>query len=533
MRSPRPRICLLDFLACAFEARNLPWSRQAVATARAMEGGANIIAGGGTVSPADAAFANAALGHGLVREDMHAASICHHGVVIWPALLALAQRTPSSGAALLVAAVVGYEAGGRIGRALMTADLARLYRPTGLVSPLAAALAGAALLRLDDGAATTAVSIAANTSSGLNQWPHTGGSEMYFHPAFAARNAVTAVELAELGAYASENILEGEAGLFAAFRRQPAPHGIALFADGQPEILCVYNKPVPACNFAQTACQAALHVAAAWARTLPRRDAILVRVPAAAMRYPGCDFAGPFQRALQAKMSIQFGVAAALQRKAIAEENYQRLAEAGILRLIALDRSGGGRDLHRSAFRRRQGAEVSVSLADGSLVMDRLDDVVPARATRSAPASVRGRSGSRASARERNRGVRRWPGGRSRRRAAWRRCAARGRGGRTQGLPAKRPGGAGHDCADAGELSAGDGRRPVGGAIYGLMCVGLGLIFGVMRVINFAQGDFMMLGMYVAYYFFAASACRPCSDRRRALCRRRCWRGRCCSPSVT
>lgn len=40
------------------------------------------------------------------------------------------------------------------------------------------------------------------------------------------------------------------------------------------------------------------------------------------------------------------------------------------------------------------------------------------------------------------------------------------------------------------------------GAIYGLMCVGLGLIFGVMRVINFAQGDFMMLGMYAAYYLF-------------------------------
>ena len=36
------------------------------------------------------------------------------------------------------------------------------------------------------------------------------------------------------------------------------------------------------------------------------------------------------------------------------------------------------------------------------------------------------------------------------------------------------------------------------GAIYGLMCVGLALIFGMMRVINFAQGDFMMLGMYTA-----------------------------------
>jgi branched-chain amino acid transport system permease protein len=42
------------------------------------------------------------------------------------------------------------------------------------------------------------------------------------------------------------------------------------------------------------------------------------------------------------------------------------------------------------------------------------------------------------------------------------------------------------------------------GAIYGLMCVGLSLIFGVMRVINFAQGDFMMLGMYAAFYFFTA-----------------------------
>ena len=38
------------------------------------------------------------------------------------------------------------------------------------------------------------------------------------------------------------------------------------------------------------------------------------------------------------------------------------------------------------------------------------------------------------------------------------------------------------------------------GCIYGLMCVGLGLIFGIMRVINFAQGDFLMLGMYCALY---------------------------------
>ena len=36
------------------------------------------------------------------------------------------------------------------------------------------------------------------------------------------------------------------------------------------------------------------------------------------------------------------------------------------------------------------------------------------------------------------------------------------------------------------------------GCIYGLMCIGLGLIFGIMRIINFAQGDLLMLGMFAS-----------------------------------
>ncbi len=44
------------------------------------------------------------------------------------------------------------------------------------------------------------------------------------------------------------------------------------------------------------------------------------------------------------------------------------------------------------------------------------------------------------------------------------------------------------------------------GVNYGLMCVGLTVIFGVMRVINFAQGEFMMLGMYFAFFCTALIA---------------------------
>lgn len=38
------------------------------------------------------------------------------------------------------------------------------------------------------------------------------------------------------------------------------------------------------------------------------------------------------------------------------------------------------------------------------------------------------------------------------------------------------------------------------GGIYGVIAVGLSLIFGVMRVINFAHGDFIMLAMYLAFF---------------------------------
>ena len=41
------------------------------------------------------------------------------------------------------------------------------------------------------------------------------------------------------------------------------------------------------------------------------------------------------------------------------------------------------------------------------------------------------------------------------------------------------------------------------GLIYGLIAIGLTLIFGVMRVIQYAHGEIYMLGAYALYYLFA------------------------------
>jgi branched-chain amino acid transport system permease protein len=39
------------------------------------------------------------------------------------------------------------------------------------------------------------------------------------------------------------------------------------------------------------------------------------------------------------------------------------------------------------------------------------------------------------------------------------------------------------------------------GAVYGLMALGLSVIFGVIRIVNFAHGEMMVLAMYAAYVF--------------------------------
>ena len=40
------------------------------------------------------------------------------------------------------------------------------------------------------------------------------------------------------------------------------------------------------------------------------------------------------------------------------------------------------------------------------------------------------------------------------------------------------------------------------GGIYGLISIGLNLIFGVIRIVNFAQGELVMLGMYGTYFVY-------------------------------
>jgi len=370
------KIGLLDFLSCAFEARELPWGCQAIRMASAAKGPATVIGTPIRSSPADAAFANATLGHGLVREDMHAAAVSHLGVVIFPTLLAFAQQQKSSGVDFILGAVCGYEIGAAVGRAIMDQEMVRRFRPTGVTGPLAGVIAGSRLLALDEDATVSALGFAANATGGLNEWPYTGGDEMFFHPGFAARNAVTAVQLASLGARASESALDGRAGLFAAFNKTDRISEVAPFSGRPFEILSVYYKPAPACNYAQTACQAALALTMQDGFRTHDIESIVVKASSAAVGYPGCDYSGRFDRILQAKMSIQYCVAATLARGAIKESNYHVLDDPEINRLVSVTKLEPDAAF-TAAYPGAQGTEVIVKSRRG-IARSRMDDVIPA-----------------------------------------------------------------------------------------------------------------------------------------------------------
>ena len=47
------------------------------------------------------------------------------------------------------------------------------------------------------------------------------------------------------------------------------------------------------------------------------------------------------------------------------------------------------------------------------------------------------------------------------------------------------------------------------GLIYALVAIGLTMIFGVMDIVNFAHGEFLMLGMYSSFWLFSLYALDP------------------------
>lgn len=372
----KARLCLVDFLSCAFAGSRLPWPRQALALAGhwPAAAGAGVIGCELRFAPGEAAYLNALMAVASQRTDMHPASTVHAGAVVFPVVLALASVRPASGADLVAAVVAGYEAAGRLGRIVVDEGFRRHRRATSVLGVVGGAVAAARLLRLDPERATHALALAADTAAGLMEWGHSGEAELFYQPANAARNAVTAALLAQSGARASPRILEGEAGFLAAFGGRGRAEAL-LRRDGRPrEIETVEIKPVPACVFAQAAAHAAQAVVE---RHRPAPESIArieLTTFADAIACPGCDNPGPIGTVQAARMSLQHSVAAALARGGLDDDNYLEL-EHPLVRRLTPRVAVGAAAAFTEAFPAAQGATVEVVMDDGRRLAATLREV--------------------------------------------------------------------------------------------------------------------------------------------------------------
>ena len=47
------------------------------------------------------------------------------------------------------------------------------------------------------------------------------------------------------------------------------------------------------------------------------------------------------------------------------------------------------------------------------------------------------------------------------------------------------------------------------GGLYGLMALGMALVWGVLNIVNLAHGSLIMLGGYAVYYLFTSAGIDP------------------------
>lgn len=257
----RAALHVLDWLGCAAHGAQSPLGL-AMTRWLALQGAGPCATLAASRADACAAAAfHGALGSTLEMDDVHRSSVLHPGPVVIPAVLA-ALPASASGARMLSAVIAGYEAMIRIGRCLGPAHY-RWWHTTGTAGCFGAAAGAAVAMGLGTQAVAQAMALAGTRAGGLWQVRHEPSWGKSWHMAGAAREGVTAAQLAACGMTGPLGIVEGPSGWLAATAPSSLAQAADESADGssgvhprQPWLGDVSFKPWPACRHAHPAMDA-------------------------------------------------------------------------------------------------------------------------------------------------------------------------------------------------------------------------------------------------------------------------------------
>jgi 2-methylcitrate dehydratase PrpD len=161
----------------------------------------------------DAALANGIAAHGLELDDTFEEASLHPAVVVFPAVLAMADAEGYPGDKALTAAALGYDVMCAVGTLLGAAEAyGRGFHPTAVAGALGSAAAVAAILELDEDRIMHALGLAANMAAGSLEFLSDGSWTKRLNAGHAAVVGLRAAKLAAAGFSAPEKALEGRDG---------------------------------------------------------------------------------------------------------------------------------------------------------------------------------------------------------------------------------------------------------------------------------------------------------------------------------
>lgn len=203
---------LLNWLGCALGGCHDAAVETALAALREFSGPpqATLLGRRERLDILNAALLNAISSNVLDFDDTHLRTVIHPTVPVASALVALAEHTPTTGAQLLHAFILGIETECRIGNAVSPGHYNAGWHITATCGVFGAAAACGKLLQLSEQQMTWALGIAATQASGLTAM--LGSMTKCYNMGHAARNGLTAALLAAKNFTSSARALEAPRG---------------------------------------------------------------------------------------------------------------------------------------------------------------------------------------------------------------------------------------------------------------------------------------------------------------------------------
>jgi len=312
---------LMDAISCAIAGRDLPHSKIAVRLAKNSKGNSTLIGYQERVALLDAILANAVMIHSIVQDDI-LSGLVHPGSTVVSTALGVGEEKGASGEEVLTATVLGYELVGRIMKGTGRFSVSS-FRPSPILTTFGGTAAAGKLMKLNQEQLANAIGYAASLTPGTpNEVWWSGTMEAMFQAGMSARVGVLSAILAEAGATASPQALEGKDGFFRCWGGSTENMDKALEALGQDFVVSRMRiKAFPVCGANQWPIQIAEPLAKYGLRVKDIKK-IVQRVGPGTTKYAGLDFAGPFRSQFQALMSMQFCTAAAVLGKPVTSATF-------------------------------------------------------------------------------------------------------------------------------------------------------------------------------------------------------------------